>query len=61
MNFGEALSAVKSGAKIYREGWNGKGSLSLRQVDTPSANLAPAVIMQRRGSLVNLLLRHTST
>ncbi|HBX7204202.1 TPA: DUF2829 domain-containing protein [Klebsiella pneumoniae] len=25
MNFGEALAAVKSGAKIYREGWNGKG------------------------------------
>ncbi|WP_154905701.1 Thoeris anti-defense Tad2 family protein [Klebsiella michiganensis] len=27
MNFGEALSAVKSGAKIYREGWNGKGAV----------------------------------
>ncbi|MGY6030672.1 DUF2829 domain-containing protein [Phytobacter sp. AG2a] len=25
MNFGDALEAVKSGAKIYREGWNGKG------------------------------------
>ncbi|EMX9856411.1 DUF2829 domain-containing protein [Klebsiella pasteurii] len=25
MKFGEALEAVKSGAKIYREGWNGKG------------------------------------
>ncbi|EMF9804922.1 DUF2829 domain-containing protein [Salmonella enterica] len=25
MNFGQALEAVKSGAKIYREGWNGKG------------------------------------
>jgi len=25
MNFGDALEAVKSGAKIYREGWNGAG------------------------------------
>lgn len=25
MNFSDALEAVKSGAKIYREGWNGKG------------------------------------
>lgn len=25
MNFGQALEAAKSGAKIYRDGWNGKG------------------------------------
>lgn len=25
MNFGEALSALKSGSKVTREGWNGKG------------------------------------
>lgn len=25
MNFSDALEAVKSGAKIYRKGWNGKG------------------------------------
>lgn len=25
MNFGQALEAAKSGAKICREGWNGKG------------------------------------
>ncbi|OBU10460.1 DUF2829 domain-containing protein [Morganella psychrotolerans] len=25
MNFGKALEAAKAGAKIYREGWNGKG------------------------------------
>lgn len=28
MNFGQALEAVKSGAKIYREGWNGKGQFA---------------------------------
>lgn len=25
MNFGLALESLKSGAKVYREGWNGKG------------------------------------
>ncbi|CAI2145751.1 Protein of uncharacterised function (DUF2829) [Serratia fonticola] len=25
MNFGQALEAAKGGAKIYRDGWNGKG------------------------------------
>lgn len=30
MNFGQALEAVKSGAKIYREGWNGKGQFVIK-------------------------------
>lgn len=34
MNFSDALEAVKSGAKIYREGWNGKG-LSVFVVKPP--------------------------
>ena len=25
MNFGEAIEALKSGKKVAREGWNGKG------------------------------------
>ena len=25
MNFGDALSALKEGSKVSREGWNGKG------------------------------------
>lgn len=36
MNFGQALEAVKSGAKIYREGWNGKG-MWLRLVNPPQS------------------------
>ena len=24
MNFGEALTSLKSGKRVYREGWNGK-------------------------------------
>jgi hypothetical protein len=30
MNFGEALQAAKSGRKIAREGWNGKGQFVVR-------------------------------
>lgn len=30
MNFGEALESAKSGAKIYREGWNGKGQFVIK-------------------------------
>lgn len=30
MNFGQALEAAKSGAKIYREGWNGKGQFVIK-------------------------------
>ncbi|QQA77051.1 DUF2829 domain-containing protein [Pectobacterium parmentieri] len=36
MNFGQALEAVKSGAKIYREGWNGKG-MWLKLVKPPQS------------------------
>lgn len=32
MNFGEATAAAKSGAKIQRKGWNGKG-MWVRYVD----------------------------
>ncbi len=30
MNFGDALEAAKGGAKIYREGWNGKGQFVIK-------------------------------
>lgn len=36
MNFGQALEAAKSGAKIQRAGWNGKGMWIELQV--PDAN-----------------------
>jgi hypothetical protein len=29
MNFGEAIAALKSGKKVAREGWNGKGMFLL--------------------------------
>ena len=30
MNFGEAIAALKAGAKVAREGWNGKGMFILQ-------------------------------
>lgn len=39
MNFGDALLALKSGLKVQRSGWNGKGmwlSLSPGAVDLPA-------------------------
>lgn len=35
MNFGEALEAVKSGCKIARNGWNGKGMFVVYQKGYP--------------------------
>lgn len=35
MNFGEAIQALKSGKKVAREGWNGKGMfLTLQEGST---------------------------
>ncbi len=36
MNFSEALSAVKLGARISREGWNGKGMFVVYQKAYPN-------------------------
>lgn len=35
MNFGQALEAVKSGEKIFRLGWNGKGMFAVYQKGYP--------------------------
>lgn len=35
MDFSHALLAVKAGAKIFREGWNGKGMYVVRQKGYP--------------------------
>lgn len=36
MNFGDALESCKSGAKMYREGWNGKGMYVVYQKAYPN-------------------------
>ena len=33
MNFGEAITALKAGNKVAREGWNGKGMFILQAGD----------------------------
>lgn len=35
MNFGEAIIALKSGKKVAREGWNGKGMFLIYITGTP--------------------------
>jgi len=32
LNFGQAVEALKSGKKIQREGWNGKGLFVFKQI-----------------------------
>ena len=48
LSFGEALEAVKSGALISREGWNGKGMFVFMR---PSDELSVDMIMNKVKSL----------
>ena len=46
MNFGSALESLKSGAKIYREGWNGRGLwLELQRPDLHSKMTLPYIYL----------------
>lgn len=46
LNFGEALSRLKSGYKVSREGWNGKGMwLHLQVPDKGSKMTRPYIYM----------------
>ena len=47
MEFGEAISALKSGNKVLRSGWNGKGMwLALQVPDANSKMGAPYVYLK---------------
>lgn len=39
MNFGQALEAVKSGKKISRSGWNGKGQYVMIQLPDENSKM----------------------
>ena len=39
MNFGNAIQALKDGAKVARKGWNGKGMWLVLVPGTPAAQL----------------------
>jgi hypothetical protein len=46
VNFGDALTALKSAKKVAREGWNGKGLwLELQRPDAHSKMTLPYVFM----------------
>jgi hypothetical protein len=46
MNFGQAIEAMKAGAKVTREGWNGKGMwLALQVPDQHSKMQQPYIYM----------------
>lgn len=47
MNFSDALESLKSGAKISREGWNGKDMyLELQKPDENSKMTLPYIYMK---------------
>lgn len=47
MNFSIALESLVSGAKIYRDGWNGKGMyLELQRPDANSKMTLPYIYMK---------------
>lgn len=47
MDFGAALELLKTGFRIYREGWNGKGMwLALQKPDAHSKMSLPYIYMK---------------
>lgn len=47
LNFGEAIASLKSGKRVAREGWNGKGMwLALQVPDTNSKMSLPYIYMR---------------
>lgn len=50
MNFGEALEALKTGERVSRAGWNGKGIfIELQMPDTNSKMTSPYVFIDTTG------------
>lgn len=46
MNFGQAIETLKTGGKVRREGWNGKGMwLALQVPDSHSKMTLPYIYM----------------
>jgi len=54
VNFGQALEALKSGKKVAREGWNGKGMfLFLVPGSTFAVSRAPLLGIYPEGTVIN--------
>jgi len=53
MNFGQALEVIKSGGRVAREGWNGKGMfLFLVNGSTFTVNREPLLSIMGEGTQV---------
>jgi hypothetical protein len=61
MNFGQAIEALKSGERVCRAGWNGKGMfLELQRPDAHSKMSLPYIYMRTvQGDLVPWLASQT--
>lgn len=61
MNFGQAIERLKSGQRVYRSGWNGKGMwLALQTPDANSKMSLPYIYMKTAdGKLVPWLASQT--
>lgn len=50
MSFGEALLALKKGARLARKGWNGRGIfIELQRPDTHSRMTSPYIFIDTSG------------
>tara|TARA_R110000851_G_scaffold97032_1_gene210468 strand:+ start:59 stop:304 length:246 start_codon:yes stop_codon:yes gene_type:complete len=50
MNFGEAITAMKSGEHLQRKGWNGKGIfIALQTPDESSKMTSPYIFIDTTG------------
>jgi len=50
MNFGQAIEALKSGEKVQRTGWNGKGIfIELQRPDERSKMTSPYIFIDTTG------------
>lgn len=54
MNFGQAIEQLKSGFKVRRRGWNGKGIfIKLQRPDDQSVNTLPYIYIDTCGLVTN--------
>lgn len=53
MNFGQALDVLKTGGRVARTGWNGKGMwLSLQRPDAGSKMTLPYIYMKTADGMI---------
>jgi hypothetical protein len=58
MNFGQAIEALKSGKKVSREGWNGKGMWLILVPGTPEVVTTEGTPYHKAGFLTGEILPH---